>query len=1157
MGLLINQGMLGEVGGFQTQAFFPIDPHRVTPPAPNPRFFETLPTVWAAAYRFRQAVEQGDELARWEWLTLFVLHAMGVAYLTEPLTPSLLAREYPSALQPALETTYPQGSGLRAFQLLSVGTTTLGGVYPDVVFFPARARSHWLQENYLRPYLDGEHLSWTRTQALLLTDAFERDKCHRHLRCLARDVLPLSFGRLLERLCDEAFGPAPYGLDQVPRLAPTPDAWPLVREQPKPAALLEAYPLRKPNARGGQTYFLVDKFPLPPSWMTTALGPGWPSPVSYRALGPKSLGVEVRGRLETLTLDARDEIVDLATLFLSDYVGRVDYPRDDQRLAFIHPVHKLQGLTDTSKVAVCMAPVTTQFLAYFPELLAEDGTGMQAKVAFDGQQVVWTFQLCGREVPWTARYFEARELSVASLSLWPPKVDAQWHFYAAHGLGMRERAGRWRLVDENGRLGDLYELGTSQDEYVTLLLPREPADGSEQVAANRPRALSWWWPSQGREVERGIVWLSRLPEASARVPTSAHLAVDFGTSNTSAAFAAGGVTDTLRFSLAPLRLWNGDGANRLGFAPFNWGGSKGYFSTTLLTRRAAALQAVSPEALTAEHLFVAAIPNLYSDGLNRMLAAGSGTDSWDLHDSLKWDQSRTSAYRALFLRLLLLFAHAELFFTRRAQVTEYTFTFPLAMKQTDRDVFHKQNQENIQVIQWLCHGVRRFEVASHYRADVDESAAAAAGANLPPSPDRLDVFIDVGGGTTDIAVRRGTEILVLDSLRLAGRQFFRTAEQNLSPRVKLRKAGVFRRHLGLLLAPNEEAAPMEIDVGDMPGLRDHHLSLPTFYLLRVNELKSETFVQREQLILKRQRDTTLAENQRYRDAYQRFCAQLFFRHILAYGILQAAGAVVERRLGRDQLPHGIHLVLGGNAWGLLLFADFERSGQALLEEAEAILERLKGRARSSGMLPEDAACLHDLHIHDVTLLNEGDISRAKTNVPIGALSVATAQTVGRRTAPFAGVNLTQVILSDGAHEYGPQTLNWFDRWSEADLKRRFGMETDTDIRQVSVRSPGTSAPLDALLTLFTARGASDLIPEKKWPTINGYLASGRHYPAMTPLAVFVTGVLYADPDLKLVTSLPDQPYPLIEDMARRAGFYDDQPPQTETPEPRRGTMTYE
>lgn len=135
MGLLINQGMLGEVGGFRAQTFFPIDPHRVTPPAPNPRFFETLPTVWAAAYRFRQAVEQGDETARWEWLTLFVLHAMGVAYLTEPLTPALLAREYPPALHPALETTYPQGGGLREFQLLSVGATTLGGVYPDVVFF--------------------------------------------------------------------------------------------------------------------------------------------------------------------------------------------------------------------------------------------------------------------------------------------------------------------------------------------------------------------------------------------------------------------------------------------------------------------------------------------------------------------------------------------------------------------------------------------------------------------------------------------------------------------------------------------------------------------------------------------------------------------------------------------------------------------------------------------------------------------------------------------------------------------------------------------------------------------------------------------------------------------------------------------------------------
>ncbi|MFQ3589732.1 MAG: rod shape-determining protein [Chloracidobacterium sp.] len=1154
MALLINQGMLGEIGGFRPRTFFPVDPHRVTPPTPDPRFFETLPTVWAAAYRFRQAIEQGEEIALQEWLTLFVLHAMGAAYLTEPLSPATLAREYPPALLPALETTHPQAGQFQDIQILSVGTTTLGGVYPDVVFFPARARSRWPQDTYLRPYLDGSRLSWSQTRDQLLTDRFEQEKCHRHLRCLARDVLPLSFGKRLDALCDTAFGSAPYGLDQSPRLSPAPASWPLVRPLPQPVELLEAYPLRKPNARGGQTYFLVDKFPAPPPWMTAALGPGRPSPVGFRALGPNAIGVEVRGRLETLALGPNDEVVDLAALFISDYVGRVDYPRDDQRLALIHPVHRVQGLTDATKVAICLAPVTSRLLSFFPELLVEDTTGWQAQAGYDGHSVTWTLKLCGRDVPWTATYFEARDLAVASLSLWPPKVDPQWRFYAAHGLGIRDRSGRWRLVDETGRLGDLYELGTAQEEYVSLLTPHASLAGD--APGNRPRALSWWWPTPERDVERGVVLLARLPEASARTPVDAHLAVDFGTSNTSVAFAAGGVTDTLRFSLSPLRLWNGDGANRLGFAPFNWGGAKGYFSTTLLTRRAAGLNQVTPETLAVEHLFAAAIPNLYSDGLNRMLAAGSGTNAWDLHDSLKWDQSRTSAYRALFLRLLLLFAHAELFFNRRARVTDYTFTFPLAMNKTDRDLFHAQNQQNIGVIQQLCHGRRDAELAAHYRATVDESAAAAAGANLPPSSERLDLFIDVGGGTADIAVRRGTELLVLDSLRLAGRQFFRAAEQNLSPRVKLRKASVFRRHLGLLLAP-DDAAPTDLDIADMPGIREQNLSLPTFYLLRVNELKGDVFIQREHAILKRYRDTTLPESQSYKDAYQRFCAQFFFRHLLAYGIVQAAAAAIERQLSQSQLPHGIHLVLGGNAWGLLLFADFERSGNALLTEAEALLNRLKARASENNLAPEAKDCLEHLHIHDVTLLNEGDISRAKTNVPIGALAVAASPAAGRRTAPFAGVNLPQVVVSDGAMEHGPEAIRWYDRWSENDLKRRFAMEPDTDIRQVTVRLPGTVQPLDTLLTLFTSRGATDLIPQKKWATINGYLTGGRHYPALTPLAVFLTGVLYADADLKLVTSLPDQPYPLIEDMARKAGLYDDQPPVVDAPESRRSTMTYE
>ncbi len=1155
MGLLINQGMLGEVGGFRPRTFFPIDPHRVTPPMPSPRFFETLPTIWAAAYRFRQAVEQGDETARQEWLTLFALHAMGVAYLTEPLTLATLAREYPLALQPALETTHPQPGQFREAQFLSVGATTLGGVYSDVIFFPARARGRWQADHYLRPYLNGEQLSWERAQTVLLTDSLERDRCHRHLRCVARDALPLSFGKILDALCDAAFGPPPYGLEQAPRLSPSPTGWTLVRPQAQPAELLESYPLQKPNAGGGRTYFLVDRFPTPASWMTAALGPGRPSPMSYRSLGPNAIGVETRGRLETLPLGPQDEVVDLASLFLSDFAGRVDYPRDDQRLALIHPAHRLHGLTDASKVSVCLAPITSRLLSYFPELLAEDGAGLRAKPAFDGQSVEWDIRLCGREVPWTARYFEARDLAVASLSLWPPKVDPQWHFYAAHGLGARERAGRWRLVDEAGRLGDICELGAAQDEYVTLLTPPETADAGSRPG-NRPRALSWWWPAQGRDVERGIVLLAKLPDAGARPPAEAHLAVDFGTSNTSVAFAASGVTDTLRFSLAPLRLWNGDGANRLGFAPFNWGGSKGYFSTTLLTRRASSLQSVTPETLATEHFFAAAIPNLHADGLNRMLAATGGTNAWDLHDSLKWDQPQTSAYRALFLRLLLLYAHAELFFNRRARVTDYTFTFPLAMSKADRDVFHAQNQRSIGVIQQLCHGERRFEVAARYRANVDESAAAAAGANLPPSADRLDLFIDVGGGTADIAVRRGTDILVLDSLRLAGRQFFRAAEQNLSPRVKLRRASVFRRHLGRLLAP-DDAAPAETDVGDMPGIREHGLSLPTFYLLRVNELKAEAFGQRERDILKRQRDHSLPEGQSYRDAYQRFFAQMFFRHLLAYGIVQAAAAAIERNLTPAELPYGIQLVLGGNAWGLLLFADFERSGTALHAEAEALLTRIKQRG-AAGLSPEAKSCLDGLHIHDVALLNEGDISRAKTNVPIGALAVSAAQTVSRRVAPFAGVSLPEVVVSDGAAESPARPVRWFNRWSEPDLKRLFAMEPDTDIRQVTIRPPGTVQPLDDLLTLFTSRGSTDLMPQKKWATVNGYLSGSRHYPALTPLALFLTGVLYADPDLKLVTSLPDQPYPIIEAMARKAGFYDDQPPLADEPEPRRQqAMTYE
>ena len=76
---------------------------------------------------------------------------------------------------------------------------------------------------------------------------------------------------------------------------------------------------------------------------------------------------------------------------------------------------------------------------------------------------------------------------------------------------------------------------------------------------------------------------------------------------------------------------------------------------------------------------------------------------------------------------------------------------------------------------------------------VDESRAIAKSAQAVPNPGIVELFVDVGGGTADIAVRHENDFLVLDSLKLAGKAFFRFTEQNF--RDQLVASDALRRHL--------------------------------------------------------------------------------------------------------------------------------------------------------------------------------------------------------------------------------------------------------------------------------------------------------------------------------------------------------------------------
>jgi hypothetical protein len=130
----------------------------LTSPDYDPKYFETFPTSWAAAYAFRkvldlsgktgQASENGQIVqdvseALDEWVTLFLLHYFGIVYLSESRQ-SQLQQEYDRDLWLALSGTYPSAREEPAID--KVAATRSDGrrrLLPGSYLLPS-ARSHSL-----------------------------------------------------------------------------------------------------------------------------------------------------------------------------------------------------------------------------------------------------------------------------------------------------------------------------------------------------------------------------------------------------------------------------------------------------------------------------------------------------------------------------------------------------------------------------------------------------------------------------------------------------------------------------------------------------------------------------------------------------------------------------------------------------------------------------------------------------------------------------------------------------------------------------------------------------------------------------------------------------------------------------------------------------
>lgn len=1116
--VLLNNTICSGLSGEKVRQFERVEARHLNQPEQyRAEFFETLPTMWATAYVFQRAVEGKDQKTLGEWVALLQLFSYRVFHL-EKFEQAKLQNEFDPDLWPAISGTYPSRT-LDHIQLLRTERgTVIGGYYPGTVFFPSRGRNEWESDENLQPYLDnsGTRLSWERCCELLLPDHNERKRSLNRLLSIAQlpELNDQVRGALLGFIKGAAVFRNVESTDPLEQLESDPRRWPPLGSDTQPD-LLQCYPFKKPR-NGGLTYYLLTGLPVSADWMKKQISPGLPAPNQYERHSRSQIRVRFDGD-RILQLGPNDEIVLLNDLFLDrePYYCAMDKTQADENTSLIRRLHKREITNNTGPFSavkatdevICFAPVKSAFLKHFPEVLArpEGYLAVRGRSADGG--LVWDLDFFGHSLIWPT-VPSGKPLQDLSLSIWPPLTHDQWRVYLAHGTGAkREKCGRLRLIGEQGQVNNS-DLELADDEYINILKPDE--DRPDQPC--RPRALTI---VDFSNAERGVLFFAEAREP-ANIGLPAHLAVDFGTSNTSMAYKFDDKPEPLFFQLSPTKLWGAKpkiipGVKSIenpGFVPFHWGGSKGYFPTILLKRKNANLEGVTADQLQIEHLFMVDIPGLHKD-MEFSVFDGSLQANWpELHKDMKWHSDPKQPWRRpAFLGLALLYAHAEMFFRFGAMIEHYVFTFPLAFTTNQELGFREETRQVVSRIREFCFGTGGGKLDY-----VNESAAIATSVKSRPDPATLEVFVDIGGGTTDIAIRYNGNFVVLDSIKVAGKSFFAFTRQNFAPELDVAEHKTFKQHLGRLLMDRESEQQVEETVR---AARDRGLDLGNLYSLVINRLDDRGFRDKESLILQKRTGW---------GSYQVYRSELFFRHILTYALLQASAVAVDRQLLPDTLSNGIKLILSGNGWGLLLFGEFQRSKEKLLVECNHILELLKSRLLRNydadplpGDLARECNALGGLKIADIDLLNERSLSKAKTDVTVGALNMRSypAADDGRVAPPYSGITLRQVKLNVG----NETTVRWCDRWDFEAIKRK-ARQPVRSLESFMVGAPANyMEPLDHPLVVFTILGGNgdhDPMPGAEWHKINSALTSsdiyvtGKNLTDRSPINQFISDLLYPE-----------------------------------------------
>lgn len=1097
----LNIGIIGgETEADARRGFRKMKTEKIQRPKYDPNFFEAFPTMWAGAFSFERALQQKEFVEIEEWAVLLSLHFFGVMHL-ETFERETLIKEYDWDLWKALSITYPFGNiNLTEVDLLKIDRLVVGAYYPSTIFFPSRGRSTWLHSVTLKPYLKGKKLSWEKLSKLHLDNEKSQEELHRHLRSVIQFLDGDQLKTGLEKFCQDYFGDFDGDLKN---LVPHPRNWETYGNRlTNQEDLLEAYPLKK-NNNGKTTYYLLTDMPTLSSWMTLPLGNGLPASTAY-SKSPRNneILVSFAGKLISCAIAPDDEIKFLKDFFLPHppFWCKVT---DGNFVAKVMPFNQVSINSpdrDKDDKAYCLLPVKSNFLSEFPETFDEKIMRQIKAEPLVDEEVLWRIPICNKIVEISFMPEINSNMQKATVEIYPPKVSPRWKVYAAYG-SILENTGNWHLIDEQGQKGKTFLL--KNDEYISV--------SHSDAGPNRPRALVY---IDGNDSEGGVLILNQteLKDNPADRPESAKLALDFGTSNTCLSYGLDKKGEVMRFTLSPLLIWGEpSNADSPGFVPKRWGGERGFFPTLLFSRRKfQELSRIKPSQLQLEHLFQVDLPSLHK-GIEQSVILGDYENNYEAHLNLKWGKESSEPWRSLFLRNVLFYAHAELFFNKTAVPNEYVFTYPLAFDREAQDNYKKNCKEATEWIRKMCFDSSLITQKTNFY-EMDESTAIAKSINQEGQKNLLEIFIDIGGGTADIAIRHEDKFVVLDSVRVAGEAFFDFTEKNFS-KPNLIGADELRRNLGLLLLGNN----IELNLSTFgEKFKDN---LGASYSCVISQLNDDDFISREAKIIPQDK-TSSDEDEDI--SYQRYRSKLFFKHIFLYTLVQACAFAAS---SDKTSSNRIHFILGGNGWGLLLFAGWKRSKNLLEYQVKQLLELLKDRFALIGNEENKTMIdkINNLQVSDVDLLNYESLSDVKTCVSLGALEARTVRPseLGE-TAPFAGITVEDLKIN----EYERKDINWYERWNldtlQAKLKDEQGRNAIFEtITKVDIEQPDEiSTPLDEILSVFLSIGnesdlRTDNMPKNEWTKMNGALIEEiknmrANYQRLTdaPINEFLTKVLY-------------------------------------------------